>query len=167
MNDLNRRIAAAQGYVELGLHEEAREVLVSLPIAAHGRVDVIEITLLCLMGERRWEEAFALAARLCEIEPSEPGGFIHAAFCLHEMDRTMEALDFLSRGPAELRKKPVYYYNMGCYHAKLGHTEQALHYLRLSFEMDASLRKHARRDPDLAGLREWLHAGAVVKPQTA
>jgi tetratricopeptide (TPR) repeat protein len=156
MTDTQRRIAAAQGYVELGLHTEAREELSALPAAAHARVDVIEITLLCLMGEKRWEEAFALAANLCEQEPAEPGGFIHAAFCLHELGRTAEALDFLGRGPATLRTKPVYYYNMGCYHAKLGQLDKALRYLGQSFEMDGTLRRHARKDPDLANLREHL-----------
>jgi tetratricopeptide (TPR) repeat protein len=159
MTELNRRIAAAQGYVELGLHAEAREELAALPVAAHGRVDVIEITLLCLMGERRWEEAFALAAKLCQQEPSEPGGFIHAAFCLHEMNRTAEALDFLGRGPASLRTKPEYFYNMGCYHAKLEQVDKALRYLRQAFDLDPSLRRFARKDADLAALREHLHIG--------
>ena len=158
MTDPNRRIAAAQGYVELGLHAEAREELAALPVAAHGRVDVIEITLLCLMGERRWEEAFALAAKLCQQEPAEPGGFIHAAFCLHEMNRTAEALDFLGRGPASLRTKPEYFYNMGCYHASLGHFEQSLAYLERAFEMDGDLRLHARKDRDLDALRARLEA---------
>lgn len=159
MTDTQRRIAAAQGYVELGLHNEARDELAALPVEVHGRVDVIEITLLCLMGERRWEEAFALASKLCLQEPSEPGGFIHAAFCLHEMERTAEALDFLGRGPAELRTKPEYFYNMGCYHAKLGQEDKALRYLRQAFEMDGGLRRYARKDPDLAALREHLQAG--------
>jgi tetratricopeptide (TPR) repeat protein len=162
MNDLHRRIAAAQGYVELGLHAEAREELAALPVDAHSRVDVIELTLLCLMSEHRWEEAFALAANLCVQEPAEPGGFIHAAFCLHEMERTTEALDFLSRGPAELRKKPVYHYNMGCYHAKLGLHDKALRYLKQAFEMDPSLRRDARSDPDLESLRAHLQNAATT-----
>jgi tetratricopeptide (TPR) repeat protein len=162
MTELHRRIAAAQGYVELGLHAEAREELAALPVEAHGRVDVVELTLLCLMGEKRWEEAFALAASLCLKEPAEPGGFIHAAFCLHELDRTAEALDFLSRGPAELRKKPEYFYNMGCYHAKLGQQDKALRYLKQAFEMDPGLRHHARRDPDLDGVRALLQRSAAT-----
>lgn len=162
MTDLHRRIAAAQGYLELGLHEEAREELAALPVEAHGRVDVIEIALLCLMGEHRWEEAFALASKLCLEEPAEPGGFIHAAFCLHEMGRTAEALDFLGRGPAELRTKPVYFYNMGCYHVKLGQMDKALRYLKQAFEMDESLRRYARKDPDLAALREKLQSKTTV-----
>jgi tetratricopeptide (TPR) repeat protein len=158
MTDSDRHISAAQGYLELGLLKEAREELAALPVEAQARVDVIEITLLCLMGEHQWEEAFALASALCLAEPAEPGGFIHAAFCLHEMGRTAEALDFLSRGPAELRTKPVYFYNMGCYHAKLGQLDKALRYLKQAFDMDQSLRCHARKDPDLAALREKLQS---------
>ena len=162
MTDIHRHIAAAQGYIELGLHAEASAELSALPVSAHARVEVIELNVLCLMAEKRWEDAFALAARLCEQEPAEPGGFIHAAFCLHELGRTAEALDFLGRGPAALRTKPVYYYNMGCYHAKLGQMDKALRYLKQAFEMDESLRRYARKDPDLAALREKLQSKTTV-----
>jgi predicted Zn-dependent protease len=156
MTEQERRILAAQGYVELGLHAEAREEMRQLPKAAFDRSDVVELTLLCLMGEQRWGEALVVAQKLCELEPQQPGGFIHAAFCLHELGRTREALDLLARGPASLRTKPVYYYNLGCYLARLGEEEKALHLLRQSFEMDGSLRRHARHDPDLDPLRDKL-----------
>ena len=161
MTEAERRIIAAQGYVELGLFDEARVELSPLPEEMHSRVDVIEITLLCLMGSHRWEEALALATRLCSQEPMEPGGFIHAAFCLHELGRTAEAVDVLSRGPATLRAKPVYYYNMGCYQACLGQLEKSLAYLRRAFEMDGELRQHARKDRDLDCLRSQLEAHRV------
>lgn len=156
MTEMDRKILAAQGYVELNLYEEARKEIAPLPRAAFDRVDVIELELLCFMGEHRWEEALALTYKLCAQEPEEPGGFIHAAYCLHELGRTNEALDLLARGPMALRTKPVYYYNLGCYLAKLGQTDQALRLLEQSFEMDGSLRSHARKDPDLHGLREKL-----------
>ncbi len=156
MTDLERRILAAQGYVELGLHAEAREQLTNLPTEALTRVDVQEILLLCLMAEQRWPEALEMTLRLCEEEPDEPGGFIHAAYCLHEMGRTADALEILRKGPAALRSKAVYYYNLGCYHAQLGNVEQALKLLRQSFEMDGSLRSVARKDQDLDQLRAQL-----------
>ncbi len=175
MTETERRILAAQGYVELAglsgrsqerggagtegdlaLFAEARAELAKLPEEAAGRVDVQEILLLCLMAERHWEEALALTLRLCEQEPDEPGGFIHAAYCLHELNRTGEALDLLGRGPAALRSKPVFYYNMGCYHARLGNLERALKLLRQSFEMDGTLRSVAGKDPDLDMLRPRL-----------
>lgn len=158
MTDAERRIIAAQGYVELGLYDEAQHELCVLPQPLQERVDVIEITLLCLMGKQSWGEALALATRLCKEEPKEPGGYIHAAFCLHEMGRTEEAVDVLSRGPVSLRTKPVYYYNMGCYHARLGHHDKALIYLERAFEMDGDLRLHAKKDRDLDALRAKLEA---------
>ncbi|HEY1048553.1 MAG TPA: tetratricopeptide repeat protein [Prosthecobacter sp.] len=156
MTDTERRIVAAQGYVELGLFEEARTELSVLPTELQDRVDVIEISLLCLMGRHSWAEALALATRLCRQEPAEPGGYIHAAFCLHELGKTAEAIDMLSRGPVSLRTKPVYYYNMGCYHARLGHFEKSIVYLERAFEMDGDLRQHAKKDPDLDALRAQL-----------
>lgn len=158
MTDAERRIIAAQGYVELGLYEEACAELSPLPPELHDRVDVIEITLLCLMGGHRWAEALALATKLCSQEPAEPGGYIHAAFCLHELGRTMEAVDVLSRGPITLRTKPVYYYNMGCYHACLDQFDKSLAYLERAFEMDGELRQHAKKDRDLDCLRAQLEA---------
>ncbi len=156
MTEMDRRILAAQGYVELGLYEEAQAELARLPAEAATRADVMEILLLCLMAEQRWPEALALTLRLCQAEPEEPGGFIHAAYCLHEMGRTQEAVDMLSRGPAALRSKPVYYYNLGCYHAKLGQMDRALALVRQSFEMDGSLRVVAKKDADLDCLRSEL-----------
>lgn len=156
MTDTERRIIAAQGYVELGLFAEARDELSVLPEILHERTDVIEVTVLCLMGEHRWEEALAFARRLCVTEPEEPGGFIHAAYCLHEMGRTREAVDVLVRGPASLQGKAVFFYNMGCYRARLGEMDAAVEMLQKAFSKDESLRRSARRDPDLDALRPRL-----------
>ncbi len=156
MTRTDRCIAAAQGYVELGLYNEARRVLQSLDHEHFSRADVIELGLLCLMGEKRWSEALTAAHELCTAAPTEPGGFIHAAYCLHELNRTAEALEVLQTGPRTLRTKPVYYYNLGCYNARLGKVDHALRFLERSFEMDKSLRRLALKDPDLAALRSHL-----------
>ena len=157
MTNTDRCIAAAQGYVELGLYNEARRVLHSgLDRDEFSRPDVIELGLLCLMKEQRWSEALAAAHDLCTAAPNEPGGYIHAAYCLHEMDRTAEALEVLQCGPHALRSKPVYYYNLACYNARLGMVEHALRFLERSFEMDKSLRRLAKKDPDLASIRSQL-----------
>lgn len=156
MTETDRRIMAAQGYVELGLYNEARRELHPLPREMFDRSEVIELGLQCLMGEQRWSQALGVAHELCATAPTEPGGFIHAAYCLHEMERTLEALQVLKGGPKSLLTKPVFFYNLGCYNARLGHMDEAMKHLLRSFEMDRSLRKLARRDPDLTGVRELL-----------
>ncbi len=156
MTDTERKIVAAQGYVELKLYAEAREELSTLPPDAMNRAEVVELRMLCLMGAEDWEGALGQARRLCAMEREEPGGFIHAAYCLHELGRTIEALDLLSNGPPALRTKAVYYYNLGCYHARLGHRDQALSHLEKCFEMDVRFRRMAREDPDLNTLKAVL-----------
>ena len=156
MTPEERCIIAAQGYLELGMFSEVWRELHSLPSEMLGRAEVLEILALSLMGEARWEEALAVAHRLREERPLEPGGFIHEAYCLHELGRTREALDLLVNGPASLRQRPVYFYNAGCYRARLGDLEGAMQMLKLSFQMDSGLRKSARRDPDLVELKDRL-----------
>jgi Flp pilus assembly protein TadD len=156
MDPHERSILASQGYLELGMFRDVWRELHGLPPHLLARADVLEILALSLMGESRWEEALEVARRLRQTQPKEAGGFIHEAYCLHELGRTQEALDILMSGPRSLQDKPVFYYNAGCYRARLGDSEGAMAMLRKSFEMDAQLRVSARKDPDLVSLRKLL-----------
>lgn len=151
-----RSILAAQGYLELGMFSEVWKELHSLPSEMLGTPGVLEIFVLSLMGERRWEDALTVARRLRKERPHDAAGFIHEAYCLHELGQTQEALHLLLGGPPSLQKRAVFYYNAGCYHARLGEFEKAVRMLERSFEMDESLKRSARHDPDLAGLKEML-----------
>lgn len=157
MNEIERRIIASQGYRELGLIDEARAELAQLPAELRSRADVIEIKALCLMDEQQWLRALDHAMELCVADPMNPGGFIHAAFCLHELGRTEEAVEVLRHGPFTLKSKAVYFYNQACYHACLGLLDQAADFLQKALVKDPGLRKTAQTDPDLAALKEQLH----------
>jgi Flp pilus assembly protein TadD len=88
--------------------------------------------------------------------PKNTTGFIHGAFCLHEMGRTAEARALLLGGPEQLKDEPTYHYNLGCYAAVLGDVEEARRCLKISFEMDKKFREIARMDPDLRSVKESL-----------
>lgn len=156
MDENDRSILVAQGYLELGMFRAAARELDSLPPERWDHSDALEVRALSLMGEQCWEQALGVAERLREVAPDQPGGFIHAAYCLHEMGCTQDALELLLRGPASLRKKSVFYYNVGCYQARLGQLDAAMETLQKSFEMESALRKSARRDPDLQALKSKL-----------
>ena len=83
-------------------------------------------------------------------------GWLQAAFCLHELGRTREALDKLVSGPRGLREVALFHYNCACYLTVLGQLRDAMAALRRAFEMDASYRDNARTDPDLVPLRDQL-----------
>jgi tetratricopeptide (TPR) repeat protein len=153
---LERTILRAQGYTELGMYARARQELATLPLHTFASADVVEIRLLCDMGEHRWEEALKLSHELRRLHPEDPDGCLHEAYCLHELGRTQEALHLLKSGPTVLHQRALYYYNLACYNARLGELEAALQLLNHAFEMDQSLRRVAKKDSDLDALRAQI-----------
>jgi predicted Zn-dependent protease len=147
-----RTILAAQGYSELSMFDDALAELDSLPPETAGHVVVMELRAVILMQARRWKPALETSRALCVMQPQQTGGFIHAAFCLHEMGRTDEARQVLLGGPASLHAEPTYHYNLACYECVLGHLDLARMHLEKSIELDKKYREFARRDPDLAPL---------------
>lgn len=142
-------LLAAQGYFELGMMDDALSELESLPRALQSRLDVLQMRLCACMRIHRWDDALRASEDLCQLQPDEAMGYIHAAFCLHELGRTSEARDMLLAGPTALLRDATYYYNLGCYDAALGNIESAQTHLQASFKLDRKFREYAKTDPDL------------------
>ncbi|MEO6742201.1 MAG: hypothetical protein ABIP20_18305 [Chthoniobacteraceae bacterium] len=147
-----RLLLAAQGYSELGLPDLALDELDLLPAEVSDSPLGMESRLAVLMQAKRWKHALPVGRELCRVAPDKTAGFIHAAFCLHELGKSREALELLSSGPSVLKSEPTYHYNLACYEAALGNIEQARAHLNVSFAMDKSLKDFARTDPDLKAL---------------
>jgi len=153
-----RSLLAAQGYLELGMVEEALAELSSFSGPFAQDPDIVELRLHILMQGERWNEALTSAEELLRITPDAVPAFIHGAFALHEMGRTSEARDLLLKGPPVLKSDPTFHYNIGCYEAVLGNKEAALQSLQLSFALDETYRDFAKEDPDLKILHEELES---------
>ena len=145
----DRALLAAQGYLELGMVEEALGELSSIGRVAFDDPDIIELRLHILMQGRKWNEAIAAAEELLRMKIDALPAYLHGAFALHELGRTSEARDLLLKGPSVLREDPTFHYNIGCYEAVLGNRDAALESLRQSFAMDKNFREFAQCDPDL------------------
>ena len=147
-----RTILAAQGYSELSMFDDALAELETLPPETAGHEDVVELRAVILMQARRWKPALEASRRLCVLQPDQTGGYIHVAFCLHEMGRTEEAREVLLGGPDALRAEPTFHYNLACYEAQLGDLTTARQCIKAAIEINSSFKKNARTDPDLARL---------------
>jgi Flp pilus assembly protein TadD len=153
---LEWQLRAACGYAELGMERESMAELNVLPKKDQERPEVILMRLHYLMHRQSWTRALTLSRKLCRIAPECGAGFLHTGFCLNQLGKTEEARQVLLKGPSALRREPIYYYNMGCYEALLGHPEKAQKHLQISFQMDASFRKIAKNDPDLKTIQSLL-----------
>jgi predicted Zn-dependent protease len=148
-----RILVAAQGYSELGLPDLALLELETLPSMQQLDPVVVETRLSVLMQAKRWKDALPVGQELCRLVPDKSAGFIHSAFCMHELGDTTAAREILLSGPAALKAEATYHYNLACYAAKLGNLDEARAHLDVSFAMDKKLKDHALNDPDLDPLR--------------
>lgn len=149
-----RTLLAAQGYCELGMYDDALGELDSLPEELTHHAAVMELRTVTLMQAKRWKQALTASRSLCRLAPDKTTGFIHAAFCLHELGRTSEARDTLLSGPQLLHTEPTFHYNLACYECALGNLDLARLHLEKSIELDKKFKDFAKNDPDLAALRE-------------
>jgi predicted Zn-dependent protease len=151
-----QKIRAAEGYSELGMFEDALAELDQLDADQQDRFETLRVRVEVALHQRDWRRALQLSLRACKLHPDESAGFIHAAFCLHELGYTQEAKQTLLDGPEKLQDEAVYHYNLGCYDAVLGNLDQAKAYLRTSFRLNKALKELAKSDPDLKRIRDEL-----------
>jgi predicted Zn-dependent protease len=148
-----RLLVAAQGYSELELPDLALAELAQIPEENQRDPAVLETRLSVLMQAQRYRDAIPCGRELCQLAPERTSGFIHVAYCLHELGNTQAARELLLSGPPALKAEATYHYNLACYEAVLGNIPQAQAHLDVSFAMDRKLKDIASSDPDLAPLR--------------
>jgi len=157
MNAQARRIEAAQGYLVLGMHEDAWMEVEGIDVDAlpdrRSRAAYLEAVLEIAVASENWELGESVSRALQVVDPSHVGAYMHGAYCLHEMGQTESALELLLSGPPQLLGRPLYHYNLGCYHAVLGDHVQAVSCIREAVRLDPSLAGAAREDPDLKEVR--------------
>jgi mannose-6-phosphate isomerase-like protein (cupin superfamily) len=76
------------------------------------------------------------------------------AFPLYNEQRYTEAAEVLRKGIAAGADNPGMHYNLACFAALAGETDEALEHLRIAFDGDASFKEFAETDSDLDSLRD-------------
>ncbi|GAB4240585.1 MAG: hypothetical protein OHK005_02850 [Candidatus Methylacidiphilales bacterium] len=150
---LAKCLSAAEGFLSLGMPEEAEEELAR--VAEAGALDETywRLAVAVAMARKQWMEGVERARQLIKMNPSGPDGYLHLAFCLHELGQTREARDALTQGPPRLKTTPIYFYNLACYEAQLGNVAEARTVLERAIRLEPAYREIAEKDPDLDPLR--------------
>ncbi|MEO0445670.1 MAG: hypothetical protein AAF191_06290 [Verrucomicrobiota bacterium] len=152
----NRVLDCAEGYLRLGMLEEALQELSSLKREEQFAAPALQLRVAIFIQGKRWTEALEASEALVIADPETHHGYLHVSYCLHELGRTGEARDRLQKVPEFVRHQPLYCYNLACYEAQLGDHHSAEDWLEVAFSLDHSLIEVARTDTDLAPLGELL-----------
>ncbi len=156
------RLNAAEGWLELGNHIEAMAELDKITPAASSHPEVLEVRYEIFARAKHWEACADIAGAILKSAPESLFGWIRRSFALHELNRSIEALERLQPAVDHFPDEIVVRYNLACYECVLGNMGQAKQRLAETFKLARkqkcydAWRLQALEDPDLQSLRAYL-----------
>jgi tetratricopeptide (TPR) repeat protein len=151
-----RRLLAASGYAELSLFQEAVEELEGLPEPFREQSPVLTVWLDVYQRWEKWSEAEFVAARLCDMQPGEPSWAVALAYATRRTRGLALANEILELACKKSPDCATIQFNLACYAAQLGRTDEALEYLRRAIELDKDFASIAKSDSDLEPIRSQI-----------
>lgn len=155
----------AEGYLELGMPEQALEVLGRLgadtPLGSRG---------LYLSGEAlraldRYEESLVCLDQAAKLAPSDIHVWLAMGWCHKRTGRIDLAIEDLEQARDVQPSEPLIYYNLACYLSLAGESRRAIAYLSTALEMNPAFRALVdeesdfdpiRNDPDFQALTSMI-----------
>lgn len=156
----NRHLLAAQGWIELGLYEDAFAELDGITFRNRGKPDVLAVRWAACSGAKSWDDAVKVANSLIEKAPDRFDGWWMKSYALHELKRTQEAYENLASVIPKFSREHTAHYNVACYLTQLGRADDARDYLKVAFSLSPEMRHGALEDPDLKPLWAEIRGGA-------
>ena len=156
MISTSTRLSYANGYLDLGMIDDAAVELNAIPEKDRLREDVLLMRSRFYLEAKNWEDMAAVSEQLVEQCPDTPDAWVNWAYALREMKRTEEARQVALKGLELHRGEATLWYNLACYCSLLGEQRQAKDFLDMAKELEERFEEEAEKDPDLENLREWL-----------
>lgn len=150
--ETQRALNAADGYIFLGLLDEALAELDGIVETEHAEPPVLLARIRTLLHKRDWKTAETLSRRGTSLHPAEGEFAVQRAFALHQLQKSAEAIAALEAAPEWIRRTGILHYNLACYEARLGDISTARECIDAAIQMNAGIKKNARLDPDLQAL---------------
>lgn len=147
---------AAQGYFELGMHDDSEAELNRLGREFHDRPEVLALRVANAQGMSRWPAMQAAARKLARMRPGDPRWALAWAYATRRAESVELARLVLAEALERHPLVALIHYNLACYDCVLGETERSKEALRCAFRLEPEMRETAREDPDLEPLWPWV-----------
>jgi predicted Zn-dependent protease len=144
-----RRLQAAEGYIELGMYEEADDELEQIDPFCPASSRVLALQLCTYAGQAKWRLMGTVARKLTERDPSDVQWPIWWAYAIARGQGLERAKTILVRALRSHPNDPRLHYAMGCYESLLNHLSTAKRHLARAIQLDARLKLIALNDEEL------------------
>lgn len=155
----SKHLSYAQGFIELGLLEDAANELEKVAFEDRLTAPVLLARLELYMAAKQWDMVEAMAKPLVKIPNVDEGVWIHWAYAVRRLRGVAEAKDILLKAESTHGKTcGVLQFNLACYECVLGNLEEARQRLRKACKLDKRFKVAALDESDLKGLWEEIAA---------
>ncbi len=166
----------AEGYLELGLPQQALHVLGRLGAADGARGskggEAADVRTLYLQGEalrslERYADAIVPLRKVAVLEPENVRVWLALGLCHRRTGRIDLAIEALDTALAADSDEPLIRYNLACYHSVAGDKRQALAFLEQALALDPNYRLLIDHEPDFDALRRDPEFQAICEGSQA
>ena len=150
-------LKAAEGWLGLGVKDEAHAELEKINPALRSHPDVVEVRWQILASEEKWQACLDVANGMLEAEPDNSLGWIWRAYSLRRTaggGGLLAAQECLVHAHAKFPAEFVIPYNLACYACQLGELRRAREWLKKACDTSSTtiIKGMALHDPDLKPL---------------
>ncbi|MEK0451642.1 MAG: hypothetical protein RL088_3910 [Verrucomicrobiota bacterium] len=155
-DDNQRRLVAAQGFLELGLPLDANAELEEIDADMRNLPEVLAVRLEIYRVLGRWELMQTVAKRLSLVEPHQPSWIVSLAEATREVESAEAAYEILQKAAESHPNAANLHYKLACYGAVVGDITAAKHHISRAFELNKALRLQALDEKDLRAMWDTL-----------
>jgi len=152
MSDLSRHLQAAQGYLELGMFEDASNELEAIDPEGRASPEVVAVRVAIYNVTEKWNLLEVAARHMVKVSPEEPGWWIQWAYGMRRCRSIEDANQILLDAEKLHPKDATIQFNLGCYACQQGDMEEAKRRVAAAINLDSQYRFMALDDPDLEPL---------------
>lgn len=156
LDDL-RHLMAAEGYVELGMYEEADTELEEMSPLCRHLAQVLTLKLCVYAGLKKWQSMQRLARKMVWHYPEEVHWQIWWAAAARQTHSIELARQILVRALQTHPQDPRLHYELSCYETRLQHFKQATRHLAMAIALDRRFESISLNEEDLEPL--WQELG--------
>ena len=155
--DNQRHLSAAEGYIGLGMFQDAHAELEAVDAGVRHLPEYLGIKLAYFMAREKWPDAQGVAKTLVDMDPENSQWIISLAYVTRRAESIEAARAILLYAESKLPKEPTIPYNLTCYDCQLGDILSAKKFFEVALMMEPKMWRMAVDDDDLKPL--WAEMG--------
>ena len=151
-----KKLEAAEGYLELQMPDHALRELAGVPEAAENgfSFEVHRLRAEAMRLKSDFDEALREFSVAADMLTNDVSVLMGMAWCYKRLDQLDAAIEVAERAYQLQPEEPVLLYNLACYFCLAGDKTQALSWLGRALRMNGDLRQLIPDESDFDGLRD-------------